>query len=133
MGSVFAEHFNRTIRDLVKRPVFEKEDGSWIKTLSTIAKQYSKRILTSSKLTPIQARLKKNEGFFYQKSLDKRKRLSPKFEVNDLVRVEYLKKTSSKGDTTNWSYKFYKNAEIFLIQNQVITLTIYQNVIMKHY
>ena len=29
-GSVFAERLNRTIRDLLKKPVFEKGDGKWI-------------------------------------------------------------------------------------------------------
>ena len=37
-GSVFAERFNRTIRDLLKRPVFEKGDGNWIDALPTITK-----------------------------------------------------------------------------------------------
>ena len=32
-GDVFAERFNRTIRDLLKRPVFEKGDGNWIDEL----------------------------------------------------------------------------------------------------
>ena len=32
--------------------------------------------------------------------------------MNDLVRVADLKKTFSKGDTTNWSYKLYKITEI---------------------
>ena len=38
-GAVFAERFNRTIRDLLKRPVFEKGDGNWIDVLPTITKQ----------------------------------------------------------------------------------------------
>ena len=29
-GSVFAERLNRTIRDLLKRPVFEKGESNWI-------------------------------------------------------------------------------------------------------
>ena len=41
-GSVFAERFNRTIRDLLKKPVFEKGDGKWIDVLHTIMKQYKK-------------------------------------------------------------------------------------------
>ena len=40
LGVVFAERFNRTIRDLIKRPVFEKGDGNWIDILHTITKQY---------------------------------------------------------------------------------------------
>ena len=111
-GTVFAERFNRTIRDLLKRPVFEKGDVNWIDVLPTITKQYNNRIHSSTKLTPIQASLKKNEGYVYKNLLDKRKKVKPKFQINDLVRTADLKKTFSKGDTTNWSYKLYKITEI---------------------
>ena len=37
-GSVYAERFNRTIRDLPKTPVFEKGDGNWIDVLLIITK-----------------------------------------------------------------------------------------------
>ena len=111
-GAVFAERFNRTIRDLLKKIVFEHGDAKWIDILPTITKQYNNRIHSSTKLTPIQASLKKNEGFVYKNLLDKRKKIKPKFQINDLVRVADLKKTFSKGDTTNWSYKLYKITEI---------------------
>ena len=111
-GAVFAERFNRTIRDLLKKVVFEHGDAKWIDILPTITKQYNNRIHSSTKLTPIQASLKKNEGFVYKNSLDKRKKIIPKFQIKDLVRVADLKKTSSKGDTTNWSYRLYKITEI---------------------
>ena len=110
--AVFAERFNRTIRDILKRPVFEKGDGNWIDVLPTITKQYNNRIHSSTKLTPIQASLKKNEGYVYKNLLDKRKKVTPKFQLNDLVRTADLKKTFSKGDTTNWSYELYKITEI---------------------
>ena len=35
LGVVFAERFIRTIRDLLKRPVFEKVDSNWIETYFT--------------------------------------------------------------------------------------------------
>ena len=111
-GAVFAERFNRTIRDLLKKIVFENGDGDWIDVLPTITKQYNNRIHSSTKLTPIQASLKTNEGFVYKNLLDKRKKVKPKFQINDLVRTADLKKTFSKGDTTNWSYKLYKITEI---------------------
>ena len=110
-GAVFAERFNRTIRDLLKRPVFEKGDGIWIDVLPTITKQYNNRIHSSIKSTRIRASLKKIEGYVHKNLLDKRKK-TPKFQINDLVRVSDLKKTFSKGDTTNWSYKLYKITEI---------------------
>ena len=112
LGAVFAERFNRTIRDLLKRPVFEKAESNWIDVLPTITKQYNNKVHSSTKLTPIQASLKKNEGYVYKNLLDKRKKKKPKFQINDLVRVADLKKTFSKGDTTNWSYKLYKITEI---------------------
>ena len=111
-GSVFAERFNRTIRDLLKKPVFEKGDGNWIDVLQTITKQYNRRIHSSTKLTPIQASLKKNEGYVYKNLLDKRKKVKPKYEIGDSVRTADLKKTFSKEDTTNWSYRLYKITEI---------------------
>ena len=111
-GAVFAERFNRTIRDLLKKIVFENGDGNWIDLLPTITKQYNKRIHSSTKLAPIQAGLKTNKGFVYKNLLDKRKKVKPKFQINDLVRTADLKKTFSKGDTTNWSYKLYKITEL---------------------
>ena len=111
-GAVFAERFNRTIRDLLKKPVFEKGDGNWIDALPTITKQYNNRVHSSTNLTPIQASMKKNEGFVYKNLLDKRKKIKPKYEINNLVRTADLKRTFSKGDTTNWSYKLYKITEL---------------------
>ena len=63
-------------------------------------------------MTPTQASLKKNEGYVYKNLLDKRKKVTPKFQINHLVRTADIKKTFSKSDTTNWSYKLYKISEI---------------------
>ena len=77
-GAVFAERLNRTIRNLLKKPVFEKGDGKWVDVLPTITKQYNNRLHYSTKLTPIQASLKKNEGYVYKNLLDKRKKSKTK-------------------------------------------------------
>ena len=113
-GAVFAERFNRTIRDLLKKIVFEQGDGNWIDVLPTITKQYNNKVHSSTNLSPKDASLKKNEGLVYKNLLDKRKKVKPKYEISfgDLVRTADLKKTFSKGDTTNWSYKLYKITEI---------------------
>ena len=132
-GAVFAERFNRTIRDLLKKIVFEKGDGNWIDILATITKQYNNRIHTSTKLSPKDASLEKKEGYVYINLLDKRKKIKPKFQLNDLVRTADLKKTFSKGDTTNWSYKLYKITEI---NNDTIPSYKIENLkkdIMNHY
>ena len=111
-GAVFAERFNRTIRDLLKKPVFEKGDAKWIDILPTITKQYNNKVHSSTKLSPIQASLKKNEGFVYRNLIDKRNKIKPKYKIGDLVRSADFKKMFSKSDTTNWSYKLYKITEI---------------------
>ena len=90
-GAVFAETFNRTIRDLLKRPVFEKGDGNWIDILQTITKQYNNRKHSSTKLSPKDASLKNNEGFVFKNLLDKRKKIKPKFQINDLDRTADLR------------------------------------------
>ena len=108
---VFAECFYRTIRDLLKRPVFERRDGNWIDVLTTITKQYINRVHNSTKLSSKDASLNRNEGYVYINLLDN-KRINPKFQGNDLVRTADLKKTFSKSDTTNWSYKIYKITDI---------------------
>ena len=110
-GAVFAERFNRTIRDLLKKIVFEQSDAKWIDILQSITKQYNNRVHSSTKLSPKDASLKKNEGYVYKNLLDKRKKIKPKYDIGDLVRAADLKKTFSKGDTTNWSYKLYKITE----------------------
>ena len=111
-GAVFAERFNRTIRDLLKKIVFENGDANWIGVLQTITNHYNTRIHSSTRLSPKHGSLKKNEGIVYKNLLEKRKKTKPKYEIGDLVRTADLKKTFSKGDTTNWSYKLYKITEI---------------------
>ena len=61
-------------------------------------------------MTPIQASLKKNEGYVCKNLLNKLFRQT--LQMNDRVRTADLKKTFSKGDTTNWSFQLYKSTEI---------------------
>ena len=132
-GAVFAESFNRTIRDLLKKPVFEKGDGIWIDVLPTITKQYDKKVHSSTKLTPTQASLKKNESFVYQNLLDKRKKRKPKFQINDLVRVADLKKRFQKEIQLIGLINYIKLQKYSMIQYQVMTLITYQKDITCRY
>ena len=108
LGAVFAEKINRTIRDLLRRPVFESEHGIRVDIRPTMVKQYNNKIHSSTKLTWIEGPLKRNEGFAYENLLDNRKK---KFKIHDFVRTANLKKTFSKGDTTNWLDKLYEIKE----------------------
>ena len=57
LRALFAETFNRTIRDLLKKPVFQKADGNWIVVLPTITNQYKNITHSPTKLTRTQASL----------------------------------------------------------------------------
>ena len=58
-GAVFAERFNRTIRDLLKKPVFLKRNADWLSELTSVVRKSNKTIHSSTKMTPIQASKKK--------------------------------------------------------------------------
>ena len=95
------------------RPVFGKRESNWIDILPTITKQYNIKhtqhnIRHTAKLTPVQASLNKNEGYVYNNLLNKRRRVKPKLQINDLGRTAELQKTFSNSDTINWSYKLCK-------------------------
>ena len=73
-GAVFAERFNKSIRNIPKKFVFERGDANWIDALPTVTKQCNNRIHSSTKINRIQASLKKNEEFVCNNLLDKKKR-----------------------------------------------------------
>ena len=111
-GAVFAERFNKTIRNLLKKPVFEKRNDAWLSELSSVVNKYNNTIHNSIKMTPVQASKKVNEKLVYSNLQDKRRKLNPKYKLGDLVRTADIKRVFSKGDSTNYSYKLYTITEI---------------------
>ena len=125
LGAVFVERFNKSLRDLLKKIVFERGDANWIDVIPTITKQYNNRVHSLTKLTPIQASLKKNEGFAYYNLLDKRNKVKPKFQINDIVRTADLKKKhSQQGIQQIGLINYIKLQKYLMIQYQVIKSTI---------
>ena len=80
-GAVFAERFNKTIRNLLKKPVFEKGRADWVSELSTVIKQNNNTFDHSIKMTPIQASKKSNEKIVYRNLKDNREAHKPKFKL----------------------------------------------------
>ena len=113
-GAVFVEIFNRTLRNFLKKPVFEKGNASWINELPSTIKKYNNTIHHSTKFTPIEGSLKKNEDEIYHNLSDKRIKKQPKYKLNDLVRTADKRNRNilSKFDSTNWNYILYKITEI---------------------
>ena len=111
-GAVFAERFNKTLRNLLKKPVFEKGKASWIDELSSVIKQNNNTIHSSIKMTPIQASKKSNEKIVYNNLKDNRVKQKPKYRLGQLVRTSDIKRVFSKGDSTNCSYLLYTITEV---------------------
>ena len=111
-GPSIAERVIRTIRNLLKKPVFLAGEASWINELSPVIKQYNNTIHHSTKMTPIQASKKSNEKEVYSNLRDDRVKQKPKFHLSQLVRTADIKRVFSKGDSTNCSYKLYTITEI---------------------
>ena len=111
-GPSIAERVIRTIRNLLKKPVFEKGKADWISELPSVIKKYNNSIHSSTKMTPVQASKKVNEKEVYSNLQDRRVKQQPKFKLGQLVRTADIKRVFSKGDSTNWSYKLYTITEI---------------------
>ena len=111
-GAVFAERFNKTIRNLLKKPVFLAGNADWLSELPSVIKQYNNTIHHSIKMTPVQASKKSNEKIVYNNLRDDRLKRKPKFMLGQLVRTADIKRVFSKGDSTNWSYKLYTITEV---------------------
>ena len=60
-GPSIAERVIRTVRNLLKKPVFLAGNADWISELPSIVKQYINTIHHSTKMTPVQASKKVNE------------------------------------------------------------------------
>ena len=111
-GPSIAERVIRTIRNLLKKPVFEKGKADWISELPSVVKKYNNTIHHSIKMTPIQASKKSNEKEVYSNLQDRREKQRPKFILGQLVRTADIKKVFSKSDSTSYSYNLYTVTEV---------------------
>ena len=111
-GPSVAERVIRTLRNLLKKPVFEKGKADWLSELPSVVNKYNNTIHHSIKMTPVQASKKSNEKEVFSNLRDDRIKRQPKFKLGDLVRTADIKRVFSKGDSTNWSYKLYTITEV---------------------
>ena len=107
-GPSIAERVIRTVRNLLKKPVFKKGKSE----LPSVIKQYNITIHSSTEKTPNQASKNSNEKLVFLNLQDKRRKLNPKFKLGQLVRTANIKRVFSKGDSTNYSYKLYTITEV---------------------
>ena len=111
-GAVIAERFNKTIRNLLKKPVFEKGKADWLSDLPSVIKQYNNTVHSSTKMKPIDASKKSNEKLVYSNLQDQRDKQHPKYRLGQLIRTADIRRVFSRGDSTNWSNKLYTITEV---------------------
>ena len=92
LGAVIAERFNRTIRSLLKKPMFLAGNADWLSELASVTKKYNNTIHNSVKMTPVQASKKSNEKLVFSNLQDRRDKQQPKFKLGQLVRTADFKK-----------------------------------------
>ena len=109
-----AEKVIKTVRNLLKKPVFENGNANWISEFPSVIKHYIITIHSSVKTTPIQANKKANEKEVYSNIKGNREIRKSKFNLGQLVRTGDIKKCFGKGDSTNWSYNFCTTTEVIL-------------------
>ena len=111
-GPSIAERVIRTVRNLLKKPIFLAGNADWLSELPLVIDQYNNTIHHSVKMTPVEASKKSNEKIVYNNFRDDRVKQQPKFKLGQLVRTADIKRVFSKGDSTNYSYKLYTITEI---------------------
>ena len=111
-GPSIAEQVIRTLRSLLRKPIFFAGKADWLSELPSVIKQFNNSIHTSKKITPNQASKKSYEKLVYNNLRDKRQIQKPKCKLGDLVRTADIKRVFSKGDSTNCGYKLYTITEV---------------------
>ena len=103
-GPSIAERVLRTIRNLLKKPIFLAGNADWLSEIPSVIKQYNITIHRLIKMTPNQASEKVKEAEVYSNLKDHREVRKPKYKLGQLVRTADIKQVFSKNDSTNWSY-----------------------------
>ena len=111
-GPSITERVIRTIRNLIKKPVFSAGNADWLSELPSVIKQHNNSFHHSIKKTPFQASKKSIEKEVFSNLKDKRDFRKPKYKLGQLVRTADIIKVFSKGDSTSWSYILYKITEV---------------------
>jgi hypothetical protein len=103
LKSVFAERFNKTLRDLIFTYLHSNDTKNYIDELPKIIANYNNTYHNSIKETPYN---------IYIKGKEPKKKIylsdeEPKLKVDDYVRKVTVKKLFEKGYTPKWSEEIY--------------------------
>ena len=105
LKAVFVERFNRTLLDLIKKPMYIEGKACWLNHLDAAMEKYNNRVHGTTKMTPFE--MVTNTNKIINIKINKNEKI-PKFQVGDYVRVPDKRNLYSKGYTTNWNRELFK-------------------------
>ena len=103
LKAVSVERFNRTLLDLIKKPMYIEGKACWLNHINSALDKYNNRVHTTTRMTPFEA---SNKPIDPPTFVNKPKQ--PKFQVGDYVRDPDKRNIYSKGYTTNWNRELFK-------------------------
>ena len=107
---MFIERFNRTLLNIINKPMFINGDGNWVNILNDAVVTYNNNIHSAIKMTPVDANPDKVKYTFSFKNI------KPKLNVGDYVRNVDKRNIFSKGYTSNWNRELFKVNEFLKTQ-----------------
>ena len=91
-GPSITERVIRSVRNLLKKPLFQKRNADCLSELPSVIKKDNIAFHHSNKMTPLEAYLKKNEKIVYSNLKDNREVRKTKFKLGQLVRTADIKR-----------------------------------------
>ena len=112
LKAVFIERFNRTLLNIINKPMFINGDGNWVSILNDAVITYNNNIHSTINMTPVDASNYLDKFKYFVKST----KATLKFKVGDYVRKAGKRKIFSKGYTSNWNRELFKVNEVLNTQ-----------------
>ena len=113
--SSIVERWIRTMKDKMWKHFTDSRSYTYLNVLPDLVEDYNNTIHSSINMTPVEASKKKNELAVWRNLYPnrfKKSRLTPKFSVGDVVRIDKKKKVFEKGYTTRWREEIFMIKEI---------------------
>ena len=105
LKAVFVERFNRTLLDLIKKPMYIEGKACWLNHINNALDKYNNRVHGTTKMTPFE--MVTNTNKINNIKINKNEKI-PKFQVGDNVGVPDKRNLYSKGYTTKWNRELFK-------------------------
>lgn len=110
--SCVIERWNRTMKERMYKYFTAHNTRRYVDVLDELVSHYNNTVHSSTKMTPVLASNKQNEGLVYLTLYDDvihspRNDTKPKFKVGDKVRISRKKGKFEKGFTPNWTEEIF--------------------------